>query len=85
MSWRDLPEGFGDFRVVHPRFRRWAKRGVWKKLFAHLAQDADNEATLRLQRYLVSQCFRKRSDAISRKPRSFPAGARRVDGGVLRT
>jgi hypothetical protein len=37
-----LPE-LGDFRVVHTRFSRWAKRGVWKKLFEHLAQDADNE------------------------------------------
>jgi transposase len=43
VPWRDLPERFGDFRVVHTRFSRWAKRGVWKKLFKHLAQDADNE------------------------------------------
>lgn len=43
MPWRDLPERFGDFRVVHTRFSRWAKRGVWKRIFAYLAQDADNE------------------------------------------
>ena len=43
IPWRDLPERFGDFRVVDTRFSRWAKRGVWKKLFKHLAQDADNE------------------------------------------
>jgi transposase len=43
IPWRDLPERFGDFRVVHTRFSRWAKRGVWKRLFEHLAQDADNE------------------------------------------
>lgn len=24
--WRDLPERFGDFRVIHTRFSRWAKR-----------------------------------------------------------
>jgi len=41
--WRDLPERFGDFRVVHTRFSRWAIRGVWQKVFEHLAQDADNE------------------------------------------
>jgi transposase len=29
--------------VVHTRFSRWARRGVWKKLFQHLAADADNE------------------------------------------
>ena len=41
--WRDLPERFGDFRVVHTRFSRWAARGVWKAVFEHLASDADNE------------------------------------------
>ena len=40
---RDLPAHFGDFRVVHTRFSRWAVRGVWKAVFDHLAKDADNE------------------------------------------
>ena len=43
IPWRDLPERFGDFRVVHTRFSRWAKAGVWARVFEHLAQDADNE------------------------------------------
>ena len=43
IPWRDLPERFGDFRVVHTRFSRWAASGVWKKVFEHLASDADNE------------------------------------------
>ena len=43
IPWRDLPERFGDFRVAHTRFSRWAARGVWKAVFEHLARDADNE------------------------------------------
>jgi len=43
IPWRDLPERFGDFRVVHTRFSRWAKTGVWAGVLEHLAQDADNE------------------------------------------
>ena len=43
IAWRDLPERFGDFRVIHTRFSRWAKRGVWARIFAALAADADNE------------------------------------------
>jgi transposase len=43
IPWRDLPERFGDFRVVPTRFSRWAARGVWEKVFQHLAKDADNE------------------------------------------
>lgn len=46
IPWRDLPERFGDFRVVHTRFTRWARRGVWKRLFEHLASEADNEYAL---------------------------------------
>jgi transposase len=43
VPWRDLPERFGDFRVVHTRFSRWSKAGVWKRIFEILAEDADNE------------------------------------------
>jgi transposase len=43
IPWRDLPERFGDFRVVHTRFSRWAMGGVWQKLFEPLADEADNK------------------------------------------
>ncbi|MEH1950039.1 MAG: IS5 family transposase [Nostoc sp.] len=43
IPWRDLPERFGDFRVIHTRFSRWSKTGVWEGVFQHLADDADNE------------------------------------------
>lgn len=43
IPWRDLPERFGNFSVVHTRFSRWAKTGVWARVFQHLADDADNE------------------------------------------
>ena len=43
IPWRDLPERFGDWSVVHTRFSRWAKSGVWQRIFQHLAVDADNE------------------------------------------
>ena len=43
IPWRDLPERFGDYRVIHTRHMRWSKSGVWQKVFEHLAADADNE------------------------------------------
>ena len=43
IPWRDLPERFGDFRVVHTRHSRWAESGVWARIFNVLAADADNE------------------------------------------
>jgi len=43
IPWRDLPERFGDYRVIHTRHMRWSKSGVWQRVFEHLASDADNE------------------------------------------
>jgi transposase len=40
--WRDLPERFGNWNSVWKRFDRWAKKGVWHKLFTHF-QDPDLE------------------------------------------
>lgn len=43
IPWRDLPERFGNWSVVHTRFSRWAKSGVWERVFQRLAEDKDNE------------------------------------------
>ena len=43
IPWRDLPERFGDFRVVHIRFSRGSRSGVWKRVFSGWAEEADNE------------------------------------------
>ena len=43
IPWRDLPERFGHWKAVRTRFSRWAKSGVWDKLFQHLTGEADNE------------------------------------------
>ena len=43
IPWRDLPERFGDFRVIHLRHSRWSQSGVWKKILELLSQDSDNE------------------------------------------
>jgi transposase len=43
VPWRDLPERFGSWKVVHQRFSRWAKSGVFERIFKLLASDHDNE------------------------------------------
>ena len=40
--WRDLPERFGPWGSVWKRFDRWAKKGVWERVFEAL-QDPDLE------------------------------------------
>ena len=43
IAWRDLPERFGDFRVVHLRHMRWSRSGVWRRVFEALSADGDGE------------------------------------------
>ena len=35
--WRDLPERYGPYTTVYNRYNRWAKAGVWLKIFETLA------------------------------------------------
>ena len=42
VPWRDLPARFGDWKVVYQR-SRWAKSGVFDRIFKLLASDPDNE------------------------------------------
>src|SRR5579872_7601636 len=36
--WRDLPERYGPYTTAYNRFNRWAKAGVWLKVFETLGQ-----------------------------------------------
>ena len=42
VPWRDLPECFGHWNSVWRRFDRWAKKGVWERIFREL-KDPDLE------------------------------------------
>jgi len=44
--WRDLPECFGKWSSVWKRFRRWALKGVFEKLFKALSGEPDFEYAL---------------------------------------
>jgi transposase len=41
--WSDLPERYGKHKSVHKRFTRWAKAGVWERVFESLTGDPDNQ------------------------------------------
>lgn len=77
IPWRDWPERFGDFRVVHTRFSRWAGRGVWKKLFEQLASDADNEHAM-IDSTIV-RAHQHSAGARKKGARTKPLGAARAD------
>ncbi len=41
--WHDLPPRYGKWKSAHRRFTRWARAGVWQRIFAALTSDPDND------------------------------------------
>lgn len=41
--WRDLHDAFGNWNSVFKRFRRWALKGVFERVFNSLSGDPDFE------------------------------------------
>ena len=41
-EWKDLPEEYGKWKTSHKRYTRWARSGIWKKVFQVLLDDPDN-------------------------------------------
>ena len=37
--WQHLPERYGPWKSVHTRLTRWAKAGVWERIFTMLMED----------------------------------------------
>ena len=42
--WRDCPAVYGPPTTIYNRFRRWAVRGIWRRLFEALAATMPDEA-----------------------------------------
>ena len=41
-QWKDLPTGYGNWKSAHKRFTRWARSGIWERIFQTLVKDPDN-------------------------------------------
>jgi len=67
--WRDLPERFGNCNSIWRRFDRWAKKGVWARVFEAL-QDPDLEWII-----LDSTIIRAHPHAAGAKKKPTAAGA----------
>jgi transposase len=41
--WQDCPACYGPPTTIYNRFHRWSARGIWRRLFATLAEAGDSE------------------------------------------
>jgi transposase len=44
--WRDLPERYGPYTTVYNRFNRWARAGVWGRVFETLSTKSPKSMAL---------------------------------------
>lgn len=77
IPWRDLPARYGPWNSVYTRWRRWCQRGLWPRLLAVLARNAQGRL-----RFLDASHVKVHQDA------SNPAGGQqnqaigRTKGGL---
>jgi transposase len=50
-----LPERYGKWKSVHKRLTRWAKSGVWERVFAELTRDDFHQVLCAVQ---FRACYR---------------------------
>lgn len=46
IPWRDLPAGFGSWKTVWSRHRRWAADGTWDRVLGVLLARADDDGLI---------------------------------------
>lgn len=74
--WRDLPERFGPWNSVYRRFRRWAQKGVWQRVFEAVQEPDLDWAMLDSTSVRAHQHAAGQKKARPRpKPSAVPAGA----------
>src|SRR5271156_4850132 len=67
--WRDLPEGFGNWKTVYNRHRRWSLDGTWEQILDGLRAGCDEAEG---KDWTVS------ADSTVARAHQHAAGARRV-------
>ncbi len=66
MRWQDMPERYGKYKTVHKRFTRWAKSGVWDRVFEDLQKDRESRYVM-----IDSSVVRAHQQAASARKRGL--------------
>src|SRR5262250_2824215 len=51
LQWKDAPRGYGPPKTLYNRFMRWSLLGVFARIFAALAAEADRPERLMIDRH----------------------------------
>jgi len=75
--WQDCPAVYGPPTTIYNRFHRWARRGIWRHLFAALAT-ADPGGVQMIDSTTPSTSLggRRKGGPISRRSAALAAGER---------
>ncbi len=46
LRWKDAPTAYGPHKTLYNRFRRWAEKSVFQRIFSALAAERTNDGTL---------------------------------------
>ena len=72
--WKDCPREYGPPTTIYNRFNRWSRRGLWQKIFAQLAAQAEIPQELSIDSTAVRAHRSAHGGKGGRKLR--PSGAR---------
>jgi transposase len=51
--WCDCPAEYGPAKTIYNRFVRWARRGIWERIFAELAKCSDQPERLLIDSTII--------------------------------
>jgi transposase len=77
IPWRDLPARFGKWKSTYQRFNRWAKSGIFSRIFRLLSSDPDNEYNM-----IDSTIVRAHQHSAGAAKSSGPQAIGRSRGGL---
>ena len=82
IPWRDMPQEFGQWDAVYNRFRRWERRGIWRKLWEGLQHDACTSAK---QLFIDSTIVRAHQHAAGALKKTRMVNSASVCSGMCHT